>query len=101
MGETLLDAEQELVNQQVNLVTAQRNAYVAGFNLLAAMGKAQARDLALDEDLGAALYDPQRHYDRDAYDLNDWHRDPAPAPQSTRTNATPVQDAVVPDRALP
>lgn len=97
----ILDAEQELVNQQVNLVTAQRNAYVAGFNLLAAMGKAQARDLALDEDLGAALYDPQRHYDRDAYDLNDWHRDPAPAPQSTRTNATPVQDAVVPDRALP
>ena len=97
----ILDAEQELVNAQVNLVTAQRNAYVAGFNLLAAMGKAQARDLALDEDLGAALYDPQTHYNRDAGDLNDWHRDPDPVRQSTPTTAVPAQDAVVPERALP
>jgi len=82
-------------------VTAQRNAYVAGFNLLAAMGKAQARDLALDEDLGAALYDPQTHYDRDAGDANDWHRDPAPVRQSTPTDTTTAQDATVPQRALP
>ena len=97
----ILDAEQELVNAEVNLVTAERNAYVAGFNLLAAMGKAQARDLALDEDLGAALYDPQTHYDRDAGDANDWHRDPAPVRQSTPTDTTTAQDATVPQRALP
>ncbi len=97
----ILDAEQELLNAQVNLVTAQRNAYVAGFNLLAAMGRAQSKDLALDADLGAALYDPQTHYDHDGRDANDWHRDPAPAAQSTPTNLTPAQDATVIDPALP
>jgi outer membrane protein len=97
----ILDAEQELVTAQVSLVTAQRDTYVAGFNLLAAMGKAQAKDLALDEDLGAALYDPQTHYDHDANDANDWHRDPAPVRQSTSTSTIPAQDATVPDRARP
>jgi outer membrane protein len=97
----ILNAEQELVNAQVNLVTAKRNAYVAGFNLLAAMGKAQAKDLALDEDLGSALYDPQAHYDRDAGDANDWHRDPDPVRQSTPTSTTPAQDATVPQQPLP
>ncbi len=97
----ILDAEQELVNAQVNLVTARRNAYVAGFNLLAAMGKAQAKDLALDEDLGAALYDPQVHYERTERDANDWHRDPEPVRQSTPTSAIPAQDAKVPPQPLP
>jgi outer membrane protein len=97
----ILNAEQELVNAQVNLVTAKRNAYVAGFNLLAAMGKAQSKDLALDADLGNALYDPQVHYDRDAYDANDWHRDPEPVRQSTPTETTSTQDAAVPPQPLP
>lgn len=92
----ILDAEQELVTAQVNLETARRNAYVAGFNLLAAMGKAQARDLALDADGGAALYDPAAHYDAVAHDAWDWHRDPAPVRQSTSTRGTPAQDAAVP-----
>ena len=43
----ILDAERELLNAQVQLVTARRNAYVAGFTLLAAMGRAEARDLGL------------------------------------------------------
>ncbi|MCK9543099.1 MAG: TolC family outer membrane protein, partial [Novosphingobium sp.] len=51
----ILDAERELLQAQVQLVTARRNAYVAGFTLLAAMGKAEARDLGLD---GGPLYDP-------------------------------------------
>ena len=41
----ILDAQQELLRAQVQLVTARRNAYVAGFSLLAAMGRAEARDL--------------------------------------------------------
>ena len=49
----ILNAEQELLNSQVTLVTARRDAYVAGFALLAAMGQAEARDLGLDG--GAAL----------------------------------------------
>jgi outer membrane protein len=44
----ILNAEQELLNSKVQLVTARRNAYVAGFTLLAAMGRAEARDLGLE-----------------------------------------------------
>lgn len=94
----ILDAEQELVAAEVSLETAKHDTYVAGFNLLAAMGKAQAKDLALDEDLGAALYDPQTHYNHDAGDANDWHSDPTPLRQSTPTTGSPAQDATVPDR---
>src|SRR5690606_12261129 len=55
-----LNAEQELLNAQVTLVTARRDAYVAGFALLAAMGRAEARDLNFDF---GPLYDPTAHYD--------------------------------------
>lgn len=43
----VLNAEQELLNSRVQLVTARRDAYVAGFALLAAMGRAEAGDLGL------------------------------------------------------
>jgi outer membrane protein len=88
----ILDAEQELLNAQVQLVTAQRNSYVAGFNLLAAMGKAEARDLGLD---GGTLYDPVANYERTAGDIWDWSSDPAPKPRSTRTVDTKAQDGSV------
>ena len=42
----VLNAEQELLNSQVSLVTARRDAYVAGFQLLNAMGQAEARTSA-------------------------------------------------------
>jgi outer membrane protein len=51
----VLNAEQELLNSQVQLVTAQRDAYVAAFALLAAMGRAEARELGL---FGGALFAP-------------------------------------------
>src|SRR3546814_83380 len=51
----VLNAEQELLNSRVQLVTAQRDAYVAGFTLLAAMGRAEARDLNL---FGGTLFEP-------------------------------------------
>ena len=88
----ILNAEQELLNAQVQLVTAKRNAYVAGFNLLSAMGKAEARDLGLD---GGPLYDPQVNYDRVKNIIWDWQSDPAPKPQSTRTVDTKAQDGSV------
>jgi outer membrane protein len=44
----ILDAEQELLRARLRLFTARRNAYVAGFSLLAAMGRAEAHDLGLD-----------------------------------------------------
>ncbi len=89
----ILNAEQELLGAQVQLVGARRNAYVAGFNLLAAMGKAEAQDLGLD---GGPLYDPQVNYERVRGKFFDWDRDPDPKVQSTRTVDTPAQDGSIP-----
>jgi outer membrane protein len=91
----ILDAQQELFRTQVQLVTARRNAYVAGFNLLAAMGHAEARDLGLEE--YGPLYDPTANYDRIRGDIWDWSSDPDPVTQSTRTVDIPAQDADIPD----
>jgi outer membrane protein len=85
----ILNAEQELLNSRVQLVSAQRNAYVAGFSLLAAMGQAEARDLGLD---GGALYDPQLNYDRVRRKIWDWSDDPVPTTDSTRTVDIPAQN---------
>ena len=78
----VLNAEQELLLSQVALVTAKRDAYVAGFQLLNAMGEAEARDLGLD---GGPLYDPLGNYRRVAGNLNDWVTDPRHPTISTRT----------------
>ena len=78
----VLNAEQDLLNSQVALVTAKRDAYVAGFQLLNAMGQAQAQDLGLD---GGPLYDPLGNYRRVANNWNDWASDPAHVPAATRT----------------
>jgi outer membrane protein len=88
----ILNAEQELLNSQVTLVTARRDAYVAGFALLAAMGRAEARDLGLE---GGPLYDPLTNYDRVRRKLNDWSNDPEPQPLATGTTTTPAQTPVV------
>jgi len=80
----VLNAEQELLNSQVALVTAKRDAYVAGFQLLNAMGQAEARDLGLD---GGPLYDPLGNYRRVANNWNDWASDPRHPTISTRTVA--------------
>jgi outer membrane protein len=78
----VLNAEQELLNSQVLLVTARRDAYVAGFALLNAMGQAEADDLNLD---AGSLYDPTVNYRRVARNGSDWKDDPAPQPVATRT----------------
>jgi outer membrane protein len=91
----ILDAQQELFRAQVQLVTARRNAYVAGFNLIAAMGHAEARDLGLDE--FGPLYDPTENYDRIRNNVWDWSRDPNPVTQSSRTVDIPAQSADIPE----
>jgi len=90
----ILDAQQELLRSQVQLVTARRNAYVAGFSLLAAMGRAEARDLGLMDE--TPLYDPQVNYERVRGKIWDWASDPDPEAQSTRTVDTPAQDGNIP-----
>ncbi len=89
----VLNAEQELLSARVQLVTARRNAYVSGFSLLAAMGRAEARDLNLET--GGPLYDPQVNYDRVRNRVFDWDRDPEPVAQSTSTANVPAPDASV------
>ncbi len=89
----VLNAEQELLQSRAQLVTARRNAYVAGFTLLAAMGRAEARDLNLDT--GGPLYDPVVNYDRVRGRIWDWDRDPDAAPNSTSTVDIPAADAMV------
>lgn len=54
----VLNAEQELLDSRVALVAAERDEYVAGFRLLAAIGRLQAARMGLPVD----LYDPAVHY---------------------------------------
>ncbi|MEY2926781.1 MAG: hypothetical protein RL367_1258 [Pseudomonadota bacterium] len=90
----ILNAEQELLQAQVQLVSARRNAYVAGFALLASMGQAEARDLGLD---GGPLYDPQTNYNRVHNRVWEWGDDPEPVAQSTRTvDSAPQNPSVTP-----
>jgi outer membrane protein len=88
----ILNAEQELLNSQVTLVTARRDAYVAGFALLAAMGQAEARDLGLE---GGVLYDPTLNYKRVHGKISDFGGDGEPDPVAQTTANTPAQDATV------
>lgn len=88
----ILNAEQELLNSQVQYVTAERDAYVAGFTLLASMGRAEAKDLGLD---GGPLYDPAVNYKRVRRSWNDWRDGPEPVAVGTPTRGTPAQGAEV------
>ncbi len=54
----VLDAEQELLDAQVSLVRDQRDAIVASYGLLAAVGRLTAREMALP----VGLYDQKQHY---------------------------------------
>ncbi|MEL0155246.1 TolC family outer membrane protein [Sphingopyxis sp.] len=89
----ILNAEQEYLNAQVQLVSAKRNSYVAAFSVLAAMGKAEARDLGIE---GGALYDPAVNYRRVRGQIWDWADDPKPQQQATNTRSVPAADASVP-----
>ncbi len=88
----VLNAEQELINAQVQLATSRRNAYVAAFTLLAAMGNAEARDLNLD---GVTLYDAKANARHANGSYFDWSGRKLPEQQSTRTVDTIAQDASV------
>ena len=56
----VLNAEQELLTARSNLVSAQRDEYVAAYNLLAAMGLLTVSHLQL----GIPSYDPDVNYNR-------------------------------------
>ncbi len=70
-----LNAEQEKLGSEVSLVSAQHDAYVAGFALLNAMGLVDYKHLGLT---GGALYDPTMNYRHAIHDINDWSENPQP-----------------------
>jgi len=88
----VLDAEQELLNAQVALVTARRDSYVAGFQLLNAMGQAEADDLGLE---GGPLYDPLGNYRNVAGNWNDWSTPRRHTTVATSTTAPEEQPQVL------
>ena len=55
----VLDAEQELLNAQVDLVRAQRDEVVAAYRVLQAVGELNARAIGLD----VQLFEPERNYE--------------------------------------
>ncbi len=72
-----LNAEQEKLGSEVSLVSAQHDAYVAGFALLNAMGLVDYKHLGLT---GGALYDPTMNFRHAIHDINDWSENPQPTP---------------------
>lgn len=56
----VLNAEQELRNAELALVTARRDEYVAAAQVLAAMGELEARNLVQ----GVEVYDPETNFNR-------------------------------------
>ncbi len=56
----VLNAQQELLNARVSLITAQRDRVVASYNVLASVGGLSAATLGL----GVAQYDPKVHYEQ-------------------------------------
>jgi outer membrane protein len=80
----VLNAEQELLASRVQLIAARRDAYVAGFQLLQAMGQASSEDLGLQQ---GPLYDPISNYRRVAGGWSDWASGEKHQPRSTSTLA--------------
>jgi outer membrane protein len=79
-------------------VTARRDAYVAGFALLAAMGQAEAQDLGLE---GGPLYNSAENYNEVRGRFSDFGDRPAPTAISPSTSGVPPQDAAVTRRLDP
>ena len=77
----VLNAQQELLNARVTLVRAQRDAYVAGYTLLSAIGRADADSLGLP----VARYNPQDNYNRVRHVWSDWSNGPEVKPVANKT----------------
>ncbi len=70
----VLNAEQELLDAQVQLVITRRELVVAAYTVLSSIGRLSAERLALSDE----IYDPEAHYDevrRKWYGLSITHAD--------------------------
>jgi len=89
----ILNAQQELVNAEVQLATARRNAYVAAFTLLAAMGRVQAKDLDLD---GGELFNAGTLDSQVRSEVWRWELGPTPKSQIPDLDQMPALDKPAP-----
>jgi outer membrane protein len=78
----VLNAQLELINSQIALATARSDAYVAGFQLLDAMGYADGKHLGLN---GGTLYDPMINFRHAKHELSDFANGPQPQAAATYT----------------
>jgi outer membrane protein len=70
----VLNAEQELLNSEVNLVTTRRNLVVASYTVLSTIGRLNAQELGV----ASLVYDPEQHYHevrRKWFDISITHGD--------------------------
>ncbi len=70
----VLNAEQELLNSEVNLATDRRNLMVASYTLLSTIGRLNAQELGVAN----LVYDPEAHYQdvrRKWFDISITHGD--------------------------
>ena len=70
----VLNAEQELLNAEVNLATDRRNVVVASYAVLSTVGRLNAQDLGV----ASLVYDPEVHYQevrRKWFDISITHGD--------------------------
>ncbi|CAN5857186.1 TolC family outer membrane protein [soil metagenome] len=83
----VLNAEQELLNAQVNLVQARRDTQVAYYGVLAGIGRLTARTMALPVE----YYDEERYYNEVGSRWIGWgtagEQGPIPAPAPTTTTS--------------
>ncbi len=84
----VLNAEQELLNAQVNLVQARRDTQVAYYGVLAGIGRLTARSMALPVE----YYDEERYYNEVGSRWIGWGtagetQGPPPAPAPTTTTS--------------
>jgi len=89
----VLNAEQELLNAEVNLATDRRNLIVASYTVLSSVGRLNAQELGV----ASLVYDPEQHYNevrRKWFDISITHGDG----RHEVLEATPPPPAVKPAR---
>ncbi len=94
----VLNAEQEFLDSQVQVVRAERNAYVAGYALLAAIGRAEVELL----DIPVAVYNAEQYLDEADDRWFDWAAEFDAQPLRTDVLApTPDDTLPAPRDAVP
>lgn len=87
----VLNAEQELLNAEVTLVTDRRNVVVASYTMVQTIGRLSAQELGIS----SLVYDPEQHYQEVRGKWggvsigNDGNPQPQPPPPPARKKAPP------------